>query len=239
MRWTVAVLVLITCLGSQKSLAQNVTVDVELALAIDGSRSIDEYEFALQLQGIAAAFRDHRFLAVLQSAAPRGIAVTLIQWAGDKHQAHVVAWRHVEDADSAASFADQVLAVGRKLKPGPTAIGSAIRFSYLLMGTNGFTGARRIIDISGDGYNNSGNRPEIARDEALARGVTINGLTVMNEIPALDRYFSTRVIGGPGAFVVEALDFVEFADAFRLKLIREVSGNRVTSNSSSTRLALD
>ena len=239
MRWTIAILLVIMCLGSQKSLAQDVAVDLELALAVDGSRSIDEDEFALQLQGIATAFRDRTFLAALRSAAPRGIAVTLVQWAGDGHQAHVVAWQHVGDAASAATFADQVLAAGRGLEPGPTAIGSAIRYSYLLMEANGFAGARRVIDISSDGYNNSGNRPEIARDEALALGVTINGLTVMNEIPGLDRYFSTQVIGGPGAFVVEALDFEQFADAFKLKLIREVSGDRVTSNAPSARLALD
>jgi hypothetical protein len=239
MRWTAAILLVISCLGSQRSPAQDVAVDLELALAVDGSRSIDEDEFALQLQGIATAFRDPAFLAALHSAAPRGIAVTLVQWAGYDHQAHVVAWQHVSDAHSAAAFADQVLAAGRRLEPGPTGIGSAIRYSYQLMDANGFAGARRVIDISGDGYNNSGNRPEIARDEALALGVTINGLTVMNEIPGLDRYFLTRVIGGPGAFVVEALDFEQFANAFKLKLIREVRGNRVTSNAPGARLASD
>lgn len=237
--WIAAILLAITCLGSQDSLAQDIAVDVELVLAIDGSRSIDEDEFALQLQGISAAFRDRGFLAALKSAAPQGIAVTLVQWAGYGHQTHVVAWRHVGDAASAAVFAGQVLAGGRRVEPGPTAIGSAIRYSYLLMEANGFAGARRVIDISGDGYNNSGNRPEIARDEALALGVTINGLTVMNEIPGLDRYFSTWVIGGPGAFVVEALDFEQYAAAFKLKLIREITGNRVSSNPLRPRLASD
>ena len=131
---------------------------------------------------------------------------------------------------------DQVLAAGRRINPGPTGIGSAIRYSYRLMEANGFSGARQVVDISADGYNNSGNQPEIARDEALAMGVTINGLTVMNEVPGLDRYFSTRVIGGPRAFVVEAFDFGQYAEAFLLKLIREVSGDRVTLNSQNTHL---
>jgi hypothetical protein len=228
MRRAAAILLLFAILGAQKSLAQSVAVDLELALAADGSRSIDDNEFALQLQGIATAFRDPTFLTALKGAAPRGIAVSLIQWAGREQQAHAVAWRHVTDATSAAAFADEVLAAGRRLQPGPTGIGSAIRYCYLLMEVNGFAGSRRVIDVSGDGYNNSGNRPEIARDEALARGITINGLTVMNEIPGLDRYFSARVIGGPGAFVVEALDFEQFANAFKIKLIREVTGSRVT-----------
>jgi hypothetical protein len=228
MRWITVILLAAASLAPQKAPAQEIAVDLELVLAIDGSRSIDDREFALQLRGTADAFRDRAFFNALHSAAPRGIAVTMVQWAGHEHQAHVVAWRHVEDAISAAAFADEIVAAGRRLSPGPTGIGSAIRFSRQLMETNGFAGARRVIDISGDGSNNSGNRPEIARDEALARGVTINGLTVTNEIPGLDRYFSARVIGGPGAFVIEALDFEQFAVAFKLKLIREVTGDRVT-----------
>jgi hypothetical protein len=239
MRWTTAILLLIACLDSGKSQAQNIAVDLELVLAVDGSRSIDENEFALQLEGISAAFRDRKFLAALRSAAPQGIAVSLVQWAGYDQQAEVVAWRHVGDAPSAAAFSDQVLAAGRRLQSGPTGIGSAIRFSYRLMEANDFTSSRQVIDISADGYNNSGNQPEIARDEALALGITINGLTVMNEVPGLDRYFSTRVIGGPGAFVVEALNFEQYAEAFLLKLIREVSGNRITVNSQNTRFASD
>jgi hypothetical protein len=230
MRRVAAILFLISCLGGQRSLAQDIVVDLELVLAIDGSRSIDADEFTLQLGGIAAAFRDCAFFTALHSAAPRGIAVTLVQWAGHENQAQVVAWRHVGDARSAAAFADEVLAAGRRLIPGPTGIGSAIRYSYRLMDANGFAGNRQVIDVSGDGYNNSGNRPEIARDEALARGVTINGLTVTNEIPGLDLYFSTRVIGGLGAFVIEALDFERFAEAFKLKLIREITGDQVTLN---------
>lgn len=237
MRWVTAILIAIACQGSQKALAQALAVDLELVLAVDGSRSIDDGEFELQLQGIARAFLDRGFLSVLRSAAPQGIAVTLVQWTGDESQAQVVGWHHVMDETTAADFSDRVLAGGRRLYPGPTAIGSAIRFSTRLIDANGFAGRRRVIDISGDGYNNSGNRPELARDEALARGVIVNGLTVMNEIPALDQYFLSRVVGGPGAFVIEALDFEHFADAFKLKLIREVRGSWVSLLMPNTRLA--
>jgi len=191
---------------------------------VDGSRSIDEAEFDLQIRGIAAAFRDPAFLNALDKAAPDGIAVTLVQWTGHADQVQVVDWSLVSGPATAADFADRVLAGGRRLQPGPTGIGSAIRYSYRLMEANEFLGKRQVIDISGDGYNNSGNRPELARDEAVGRGVVVNGLTVMNDIPLLDRYFLARVIGGPGAFVVEAENFAEFALAFRLKLIREVTG---------------
>jgi hypothetical protein len=238
-RWASAILLLVACVVSEKSWAQRVAVDLELVLAVDGSRSIDPHEFALQVNGTAAAFQDRRFLAALRSAAPQGIAVTLVQWAGYDDQVHVVGWHHVRDAASASVFAARVLAAGRALAPGPTSIGGAIDYSARLMETNGFSATRQVIDVSADGYNNSGNRPEIARDDALANGITINGLTVMNEVPGLDRYFSSRVIGGPGAFVVEALDFEQYADAFLRKLVREVTGSQVTVSTPEIRLSLD
>ena len=222
--WVAAITLTASCLIPCTASAQEVPVDLELALAVDGSRSIDADEFNLQIQGIAAAFRDPVFHKALRQAAPEGIAVTLVQWTGHSDQAQVVPWTHVVDGDSAGAFADRVLAAGRHLPPGPTGIGSAIRFTYWLMEANGYAGKRQVIDVSGDGYNNSGNRPEVARDEAVARGIVINGLTVKNDIPLLDRYFIARVIAGPGAFVVRADDFTEFATAFRLKLIREVTG---------------
>ncbi len=236
MRYSLFIAVLLTCLFSAPGLPQvtNTAVDVELVLAVDGSRSVDSKEFALQMDGIAQAFRNPRFLAVLRAAAPRGIAVTLVQWAGNKRQLQVVGWHYVDDRNTAAGFADKVANAGRKLMPGPTAIGSAIRFSYLLIENNRFNGKSRVIDISGDGYNNSGQRPEIARDEAADLGIIINGLTVLNEVSGLDRYFSDRVIAGPGAFVIEVLDFEHVATAFVTKLIREVSGDKLALKKSRT-----
>lgn len=227
------------CLAPSAAQTQGVPVDLELVLAVDGSRSIDNHEFALQIGGIAAAFRDPAFHEVLYQAAPEGIAVTLVQWTGHGNQIQVLPWMRVGDAIAAASFASQVAGAGRGLPPGPTGIGSAIRFSYQLLEQNGFAGKRRVIDVSGDGYNNSGNRPEIARDEAMARGIVINGLTVMNDIPLLDHYFTARVIGGPGAFVIKTDDFDGFAAAFLRKLIREVTGHIIGWNGTVPGLASD
>lgn len=231
-----ACLAVIACLGASPCVAQTV-VDMELVLSLDGSRSIDAPEFALQVEGVALAFRDPEFLETLQAAAPRGVAVTLVQWAGVDRQVMVAPWRLVRDPISAADFAEEVLAAGRVVEPGPTGIGGAILHGVGLIEGNRFAASRRVIDISGDGYNNSGNRPESARDAAVALGVVINGLTVMNEVADLDRYYAARVIGGPGAFVVEARDFQDYAAAFRLKLIREIAEIQLSARTDPTRRA--
>jgi hypothetical protein len=213
----------------QVSRAQEIAVDLELVLAIDSSRSIDTQEFDLQIKGIAAAFRDPAFLATLRSHAPRGIAVALVQWSGQNNHINALGWHHITDGISARIFANQIEATGRMLNPGSTSINNAIRYCSSLLQANGFNGARKVIDVSGDGYNNTGSPPELARDEAVARGITINGLTISNEVAQLHGYYKDRVIGGAGAFVMTALDFQEFSAVFRRKLIREVIGVKVYS----------
>lgn len=204
--------------------SQSHVVDLELVIAVDGSRSIDAEEFALQAGGIAAAFADPLFHEVVAQTAAGGIAVTYVQWSGRDHQRQVVGWRHVTGAASAVGFAKEVLQTGRVIADGPTSIGGAIEFSTGLLESNAFEGKRRVIDISGDGFNNTGNRPEIERDAALERGVIINGLTILNESPKLDAYFRRRVIGGRFSFVIAAQDFEGYREAFLRKLIREVRG---------------
>ena len=221
---------LITALApARASRAQEIAVDLELVLAIDSSRSVDRREFDLQIKGITTAFRDPGFHATLRNYAPRGIAVALVQWSGQKSHINVVGWQFITGAASARAFADQVEAAGRRIAPGSTSINNAIGFASALLRGNGYRGARQVIDVSGDGYNNTGNRPELTRDKAVAMGITINGLTITNEVAGLDRYFRDRVIGGPGAFVMRALDYRDFAAVFNRKLIREVIGDNVFS----------
>ncbi|MFQ5623040.1 MAG: DUF1194 domain-containing protein [Paracoccaceae bacterium] len=211
----------------QSTNAQSIQVDLELVLAVDGSRSVDADEFSLQTEGIAAAFLHEDVLVALSAAAPRGIAVALVQWAGSLDQLTVVDWHHLKDREGAQIFAEQILLKGRQVRPGGTDIGEAIVFSLALLGRNRFDGTRRVIDVSGDGYDNAGGRPETARDIALGEGVVINGLTILNETPQLHGYYARRVVGGPGSFVIEAVDYSTFATAFRLKLIREIAGQRL------------
>ena len=117
-----------------------------------------------------------------------------------------------------------------------TSLSGAIDYSATLFAGNGFEGVRQVIDISGDGVNNRGRPPVLARDQAVAAGITINGLPILNDRPNpwggaapidLDRYYEENVIGGPGAFYIAARDFDDFAAAILSKLIREIAGRRI------------
>jgi len=199
-------------------------VDLELVLAVDASASVSYDEFNLQMTGLARAFRDEAVIGAIESAAPRGIAVALIQWSGAGAQALAVDWALVRDGASARDFAARIDAAPRLVIGGATAIGDAIARAQAAFDGNGYEGVRRVIDVSGDGASNRGTPPEIARDRALAAGITINGLAILDEEPKLDGYYARAVIGGTGAFVITADDFADFARAIRLKLILEATG---------------
>jgi len=197
-------------------------VDLELLLAIDASLSVDEGEFALQMGGLARAFRDPRVAAAIRAAGDLGIGVALVQWANSNQQDLAVGWSRVRDPASAESFAQGIEATGRHFVGAGTAIASALRFAIPLFDGNGFEGRRKVIDVSGDGSDNRGPAPEQFRDLAVLRGITINGLAIVNEDPFLQLYYAQRLIGGTGAFVVVAQDYRDFQDAIVLKLVREI-----------------
>jgi len=192
-------------------------------LAVDTSSSVSEQEFALQILGLAQAFQDPAVIAAIQDSAPNGIAVSLIQWSGAGWQEQTVPFSLVHDAATAHLLAGRIATSRRAIIGGPTALGAAIDHAALLMRRNAFSGARQVIDVSGDGVNNHGLSPVASRARATARGITINGLAILNEEPTLDRYYAAKVIGGPGAFLITANDFEDYRHAIRIKLIREIS----------------
>lgn len=204
--------------------ASALPVDLELVLAVDCSRSVDATEFALQAQGYATAFRNPGIVRAIQSGVFRRIAVTYVQWAGPTLQNTVVEWTQIADEESATEFAERMASVPRTLSGGGTSISGVIDYSRRLFDNNGFEGRRRVIDISGDGINNSGRQVTQARDEAVAMGITINGLPILTDVPWLDDYFRDNVIGGVGAFVIATPDFDAFATAIYNKLVREIAG---------------
>jgi len=195
-------------------------VELELVLAVDISASIDDVEFRLQMAGIAAAFRDPGVIAAIEALGPLGIAVTLVQWSKEPRQ--TLPWRRVWDGASAELVALRVEASRRLAVGHTTAIGSALDLAGGLFAGNGFAGKRRSIDVSGDGRNNDGLPIWAARSRALASGLTINGLAILDGDPKLKGYYETWVAGGPNAFVVAADDFADFARAFRDKLLGEI-----------------
>jgi hypothetical protein len=198
-------------------------VAIALVLAVDTSGSVSTGRFELQKQGYAAAFRSAQVLSSIRSLVTQSIAVTMMQWTGPRLHVVAVDWTLIKDEASANGFAAAIEAAPRQLFGGGTSISGAIDYSRLLLAQSPFNGARRVIDISGDGSNNSGRSVTQARDEAVHDGIGINGLPILSIEPALDRYYYDNVIGGPGAFVIPAENYDTFADAILKKLITEIA----------------
>jgi hypothetical protein len=198
-------------------------VDLQLVLAVDASGSVNMDRFNLQQHGYAEAFRNPSVLQAIQSGAGQAIAVTMVQWTGPALHEQVIGWTIIHDAASAAAFADAIDATPRKLFSGGTSISGAIDYAMTLFPRSLYQGARRVIDFSGDGRNNSGRPAADARDEALAQGVSINALPVLALEPDLDDFYRNNVIGGPGAFVIVVHSYDEFAAAILRKLVSEIA----------------
>lgn len=205
--------------------SQPVPVDLELAFVIDASGSIDEEETRLQRQGYAGALINPRVLAAISRGILRSIAVSYIEFAADGCERLNVPWMRIGNAAEAGSFGARVLAQPRMFCPGGNAIGDAIALAATSIDNNGFEGTRRVIDVSGDGPNTLGGLAvEFARDMAVAKGITVNGLVIERpSMPELDLYYREAVTGGPGAFVIKAEDRDAFAKAILKKLILEIA----------------
>ncbi|MCH6577936.1 MAG: DUF1194 domain-containing protein [Proteobacteria bacterium] len=204
-------------------------VDVELVLAVDASGSVDEEEYLLQRAGYAKAFSHPRVIDAIRGGVHRAIAVTYVEWTGPGLYEVIAGWTLIDDAESAKGFADLLFTSPRELFSGGTAVGDAIIYSATLFDDNGFEGARRVIDISGDGPTNKGRPASWARDEVVRQGITINGLPIIDEYYGLHVFFLDHVIGGPGAFAIPAKDFASFQSAVLSKLIREIAGDDPSS----------
>lgn len=207
--------------------AERQRVDLELVLAVDNSLSVNQREYNLQIKGIADGFRDPDVVNAILSR--DGVAVSILLWSNHKQQETGVGWTLLDSVETIAAFADRVAVVPRIEVSGGTGLGSALAYALQSIDTNRFAGQRRVIDISGDGQNNMGVSPAQIRDAAVAAGVTVNGLAILDEEPWLDRYYTSNVIGGPGAFLEVADDFDSFARAMRRKLRREIGKSPVAS----------
>jgi hypothetical protein len=154
----------------------------------------------------------------------------MVQWTGPALQIQVVPWMLIRDEASMLAFADAIARAPRQLFGGGTSISGAIDHAMTLFPATELRGARRVIDVSGDGANNRGRPATLARDEAVNAGATINGLPILALEPGLDIYYRDNVIGGPGAFMVPAESFETFAEAVLKKLIIEIAGIEAPSD---------
>jgi len=228
--WTkagaVAASILITALAGASAPARaaggNDVVDVELVLAVDVSLSMDENSYRMEMQGYADAFRNPAVQEAIKMGGMGKIAVALMQWSGYGTYKVSLGWTIV-DCDNAANELAQTISGIERMPGGSTSISGAIDKGLSLFDGNGFDSWRRVIDISGDGRNNNGRDVGAAREEAVAKGIIINGLPIAGGEPGLEEYYQTTVIGGPGAFMVIAHGYDDFGQAITKKLIAEIA----------------
>jgi hypothetical protein len=217
--------------GSQLADAKDLpSVDVELVLAVDVSYSMDLDELAIQREGYAQAIVSKEFLQALKTGPNGKISVTYFEWAASSDQKIIIPWRVIDGPETADAVANEIMKTPIR-RASRTSISGAINFAMPLFEENPHRGLRRVIDISGDGPNNNGMPVTGARDAAIEKGITINGLPIMVKEPSystmdidnLDFYYEDCVIGGPGAFVVTIKDREKFKEAIRTKLVLEVA----------------
>lgn len=206
-------------------------VDLELVLAVDVSLSMDLEEQRLQRDGYVEALRHPDIVKAIQSGAHGKIAVTYVEWAGPFSQFTVLPWTIISDAASAETVSN-LLAAAPIARHRMTSISSALGYAGRQFDSNPYPGVRRVIDISGDGPNNSGPPVNGIRQELIAKGIIINGLPIivrpsqssLFDISYLDRYYADCVIGGTGSFMIPIREKSEFMTAIRQKLLLEISG---------------
>ena len=209
-------------------------VDLLLVLAVDVSRSIDATKFQLQREGYAAAVADPHVLDAIRTGRTGRIGLTFVEWSGVGAQKVVIDWTTIGDTDSAKGFGDRLLEAPRSFAD-RTSISGAIEFAMGQLDKAPYEAARRTIDVSGDGTNNAGRDVAMLRDEAVAKGITINGLVILSDNPmswnpdhtnppgGLANYYRNNVVGGPSAFVMVAENFNSFGQAIIKKMIAEVA----------------
>ncbi len=210
-------------------------VDLLLVLSADVSRSVDDEKFKLQREGYAAAITDPRVLRLMQAGPQKRIALNLVEWSCVGAAAVMIPWAPISTQSEAAQFANAVRTVPRIFRD-RTSISTGIDFAVEQLNTAPFGAERRVIDVSGDGTHNSGRDVTIARDAAVGKGITINGIAILSAVPlafnpththppgGLLKYYEDNVTGGPGAFALSADGFADFGQAIVQKLIKEIAG---------------
>lgn len=219
----------IALIGPRVRAQSDALVDLELVLLADASGSIDNAEIMFQREGYVAALRDPEILAAMTSGYYGRIAVAYVEWGAAQSQDVVVDWMVIDGPEAAERFGAALLAAPRRAE-GRNAIGSALLKAADMIQTNGYSGARIVVDFSGDSARNWGGYTiRYGREAVLDLGATINGLAILCRTCSgrpggsdLEAEFRAQIIGGPGAFVITADSRDTFGEAVRRKLLREL-----------------
>lgn len=209
--------------------ARSPTVDLELVLALDGSSSVDIGEYTLQLRDIAQSFRDPAVQAAIRNGPEGRIAVSALVWAQPGYPKQTTGWFTIATPEDAEAFARRIESLPRK-QFGGTGIGEGIEVSLRELAQNQIEATRQVIDVSGDGRETwfaVAMQLPVARGLAREQGVVINGLAISNDDPGLFEYYDTSLRTGFNSFAMEARDYLGFAEAMKIKLLREIAGQSV------------
>ncbi|MBZ6077223.1 DUF1194 domain-containing protein [Microvirga puerhi] len=227
LRFVLAGLLLGLFAGSLPARAET-EVDLALVIAVDVSYSMDEDEQELQREGYAEAFRSPLVHDAIRNGSAGRIAVTYMEWSSASEQWIMLPWTVLDNPEGILAFADRISHIPLR-RAQLTSISGALDRASQLFESSGLMATRRVVDVSGDGSNNDGRPVTAARDEAIAKGIVINGLPITLktpnafDTPNLERYYRDCVIGGPGAFIVPARERAQFQTAIKMKILREVS----------------
>ena len=201
----------------------SISIDLALILAVDVSSSVDDGDYHLQMSGIAAALRDQEFIDAISGGQHGTIALCVVQWSSHHSQDVTLGWTIIGNSIQAKNTADIIDSAPRSWTPGGTGMAAAINFCVRYFEMLGVKSTRRVIDVSGDGEDNEGGSPPQSRDQAVSLGITMNGLPIISGSESIQNYYDENVIGGPGHFLVPALNVLDFQRAIKQKLLRELN----------------
>ncbi|WP_120633225.1 DUF1194 domain-containing protein [Ruegeria sp. EL01] len=200
-----------------------------LALALDISVSVDEFEDTLQRQGLAAALIAPEVQEAF-FASPMPVALAVYEWGGRSNQHVILDWLLIDDVGDLLAASSRISQSARSDIGSATAMGYALAFGATLM-QKAPECLFQTIDLSGDGSNNDGYGPQIAYrhfpfENTVVNGLVINAADFEGEL-FLIPFFENNVLHGPGAFLEVAQGFEDFERAMRKKLERELKGLQI------------
>ena len=213
---------LLAVAGMPQSAFAATQVDLALVLAIDCSYSVDPTEYQLQMRGTGQAFLDPQVLEAVTRGRRKKIAISAFLWSDEDVQYVIVPWRLFATVADGKEIAEVFLRSPRDLYRGSTATGSALLFAQSLL-ESAPPSLRHVVDVSTDGYANTGDKVPKVRGQLIANAITINGLAIENEVRDLTAYLQTEVTGGDGHFVIKAENYEAYAGAIKMKLLKEIS----------------